>query len=87
MVLKYYDDMKDAPLSDLFRQASINTENQLMDFSYYSWNFFPDTVLSIGEYIIFYQGGQIDHGTDVTGPVYQSSAELSTMQNALQEWI
>ena len=28
--LNYYANMKDAPLSDLLRQASINTENKLM---------------------------------------------------------
>ena len=31
--LKYYYDRNDAPLSELFRQASIKTENQLMAFS------------------------------------------------------
>ena len=31
--LKYYSDMNDAHLSDLLRQASIKTENQLMVFS------------------------------------------------------
>ena len=30
---------------------------------------------STGAYIIFYQGGPIDHGTHVPGPVSQSSAE------------
>ena len=30
---KYYSDMKDAPLSELLRQAIIKTENQLVDFS------------------------------------------------------
>ena len=41
--LKYYADMRDAPLSDLLRQASIHTENQLMDLSDSSWQDFPDT--------------------------------------------
>ena len=31
--LNYYSDMNDSPLYDLFRQASIKTENQLVDFS------------------------------------------------------
>ena len=31
--LKYYDDMKDAPLSDLFIKSSIHTGKQLMAFS------------------------------------------------------
>ena len=36
---------------------------------------FPDTVRSIGSYIIFYQCGTTDHGIHVPGPVSQSSAE------------
>ena len=68
---KYYDDIKDAPLYDLLRQASINTQNQLMDLSDYSWKYFSDTFRSTGSYIIFYQGGTIDHGTYVPVPVSQ----------------
>ena len=75
MDLKYFEDLNDAPLSNLLRQASIKTENQLMDFSDSSWRNFPDTERSKGAYIIFYQGGPIDHGTHVPGPVSQSSAE------------
>ena len=66
--------MNDVPVSDLLRQASIKTENQLMDFSDSSWQYFPDTGRITGSYIIFYQGGPIDHGTHVTGPVAQLSA-------------
>ena len=51
--------MKYAPLSDMFRNASIQTENQLMAFSGSSWKYFPDTGRSTGAYIIFYQGGQL----------------------------
>ena len=69
--LKYYVDMDDAPVTKLLRQASINTENHLMDFSNSSWQDCPDTGRSIGAYIIFYQGGPIDHGTNVPGPVSQ----------------
>ena len=46
-----------------------------MDFSDSSWQDFPDTGRSIGAYIIFYQGGPIDHGTHVPGTIAQSSAE------------
>ena len=35
----------------------------------------PDTGRSTGSYIIFYQGGTIDHVTHVLVPVAQSSAE------------
>ena len=46
-----------------------------MTFSDSSWQDCPDTGSSTGAYIIFYQGGQIDHGTHVQGPVAQYSAE------------
>ena len=63
--------MKYAPLSDLLIKASINNENQLMVFSDYSCQYFPETGRSTGEYIIFYQGGTIDHDTYVPVPVAQ----------------
>ena len=71
---KYYADMNDAPVSDLLRQGSIKTENQLMAFSGYSWQDCPDTGRSTGAYIIFYQGGPIDHGTHIPGTFAQSIA-------------
>ena len=67
--LKYYADLNDAPVSDLLIQANIKTKNQLIDFSDSSWQGFTDTGRSTGAYIIFYQGGTIDHGTHVPGPV------------------
>ena len=75
LVLNYYADLNDSPVTDLSRRASINTKNHLMAFSDSSWQDFPDTGRSTGAYIIFYKGGPIDHGTHVTGPVAQSSAE------------
>ena len=62
MGLKYYADMKYAPLSDLLMQASIKTEKQLMVLYDSSWNDFTDTGRSSGAYIIFYQGEPIDNG-------------------------
>ena len=67
--------MNDATLSELLIQANINTENQLMDLSDSSWNYFPETARSTGAYIIFCQGGTIDYDTHVPGTVAQSSAE------------
>ena len=63
--LKYYADLNYALVTDLLRQASIKTKNHLMDFSDSSWQYFPDTGRSTGAYVIFYQGGPIDHGTYV----------------------
>ena len=73
MVLKYYVDMNDAPVTDLLRQANIKTKNRLMGFYDSIWQDCPDTGISTGSYIIFYQGGTIDHGTYVPGPVALSS--------------
>ena len=73
--LKYYADMNDSPVTNLLRQDSIKTKNHLIAFSDSSWQDFPDTIRSTGAYIIFYKGGRIEHGTHVTGPVAQSSAE------------
>ena len=67
--LKYYADIKDALLSDMLRQSIISTKYQLMVFSDSSWQDFPDTGISTRSYTIFYQGGPIDHGTHVSGPV------------------
>ena len=73
--LKYYEDMNDAPVSNLLRQARIKAENHLMDFYDSSWQDCADTGRSTGSCIIFYQGGLIDHGTHVIGPFSQSSTE------------
>ena len=72
--LKYYADINYAPVTDLLRQANIKTKNHLMAFYDYSWKYCPGTGISTGAYIIFYQGGKIEHGTHVPGPVAQSSA-------------
>ena len=71
MGLKYYADMNDASVTYLLRQASIKTENHLMDFSDSSWKDCLDTGRSTGAHIIFYQFGPIYHGTLVPGPVSQ----------------
>ena len=72
---KYYVDINYAPVTELLRQASIKTNNHLMAFSDSSWQDCPDTGRSTGAYIIFYQGGPIDHDTHVPVPVAQSNEE------------
>ena len=74
--LKYYADIRYAILSDLLSQASIKTKNQLIDFSDSSYWYCQNAVRSKGAYILFYQGGPIEHGTHVTGPFSQSISEI-----------
>ena len=73
--LKYYAKIEDAPLSDLFIQVRIKTENQLMMFSDSIWQDWPDNDISIGAYILFYQGGLIAHFTHVTVTADQYSTD------------
>ena len=68
---KYYDNIKDATLYYLLIQPRIKTDHKFMDFYDSSWQDFPDTGRITGAYIIFYQGGPIDHGTHVPGPFFQ----------------
>ena len=75
LVLNYYAYIEDAHLSDLLIQATIKNKNQLMVLSGSSWKYCRDTVRIKRSYIIFYQGGPIDHVTHVTLPVSQASAE------------
>ena len=73
--LKYYYSLNDAPISDLLRKSSLETENPLIDFSNFSWQDCPDTGSSTRAYVIFYQGGPIDNVTRVPGPVAQYSVD------------
>ena len=67
--LKYVTKIQDAPIYVLLIQASINTENQLIVFYDSKWKYCLDTDRSTGAYIVFYQGGPINHCTHVLGPV------------------
>ena len=85
--LKYYADLNDAPVTYILRQANIKTKNNLMDFYDSSWQDCPETGRSIGAYIIFYQGGPIEHGTHVQDQLLNPVQKVSTMKHALQEWL
>ena len=70
LVLKYYAKIEDKHLSDLLINPSIKTDNQLVMLSDSRLQDFTDTGRSIGAYIVFDQGGHIDHCTHVPGPFY-----------------
>ena len=75
--LKYYSKKEDAPLSDILRQASINTDKQLMMFSDSRWHYCPDTGISPGAYIVFMFQVQLQN----------ILLKVSIMQHSMQEWI
>ena len=61
-----HDYMKDAPLSDLLRQANINTYNHSVVFYDYNWQDCPGNGRSTGAYIIFVKGGPMNRDSRVT---------------------
>ena len=69
LILKYYSKIEDLPLFDLLIQAIIKSENQLRVLYEYIWQECTDTDKCTGSYIVFYQGGPIDHCKHVTGTV------------------
>ena len=85
--LKYYADMNDTPVSDLLIKASIKTENQLMDFSDYSWQDFPDTGKIKGAHTIFIKVGQFTIEHMFQDQFINLVHKVSTMKHALQEWL
>ena len=87
MGLEYYAYINDAPVSDLLRQVSIKTDNHLMDFSDSSWQDFPDTGRSTGEYIIFINVGQLTMAHMFQDQLLDKFQKVSIMQNSLQEWL
>ena len=85
--LNYYDEIKDAPLSDLLRKASINTDNQLMVFSDYSCKYFPYTGRSTVAHSIFIKVGQLTMTHMFHDQLFNQVHKVITMYNALQEWL
>ena len=85
--LKYYTDMNDAPISDLLRQASIKTDNQLMDFLILVGNI-VQTLSKLQEHILFYiKVDQLTMTHMFQGQLHNPVQKLSTIQHALKEWL
>ena len=82
--MKYHSDIKDAPLSDLSRQANIKTENKLMVFYDSSWQYFPDPGRSTGAYIIFMKVGQLTMSRMFQDQLLNQVQKVSKIQHVLQ---
>ena len=87
MGLKYYADLNDVPVSDLLRQASIKTDNHLIDFSNYSWQDFPETVRVKEHKLSFMKVGQFTMTRIFQDQLLNQVHKVSTMQYLLQKWI
>ena len=58
-----------------------------MVFSDSIWQNFPDTGISTGAYILFYQGEPIDNFTHVPGPVSQSISDSEYNTACTSGWL
>ena len=66
---RYYAKTEYAHLSEPLRQSGINTDNQFMMLYDSIWQDCPDTGIITGAYILFYQGGPVDHCTHLPVPL------------------
>ena len=87
MVLKYYSDMNDAPITDLLRQARIKNENRLMDFMILVGNI-VQTLAEVQEHILYFiKVGQLTMSHMFHDQLLNQVQKISTMQHAQQEWL
>ncbi|MGH3054708.1 MAG: reverse transcriptase domain-containing protein, partial [Gaiellaceae bacterium] len=73
--IKFYSNIADAPVTQLLRSQNITPSSNFYSFSDSSWQDCPTSGRSTGSYLIFYQGGVVDHSSFVPTPVAMSSGE------------
>ncbi|MGH7954439.1 MAG: reverse transcriptase domain-containing protein [Gloeomargaritales cyanobacterium] len=73
--IKYFSNLQDAPVTKLLQDNNITPRRDLFSFSDSSWQDCPDTGRSTGSYLVFYQGGVVDHSSFIPEPVAMSSGE------------
>ena len=79
--------MNDAPVTDLLRQASIKTENHLMDFMILFGNI-SRALVEVQEHALsFINVGQFTMAHMFQDQLLNQVQKVITMQHSLQEWI
>ena len=73
--LRYYAILEESPIYKMLKVNNITPSRNLFTFSDSSWDDDFDTSRSTGGYLIFHQGGVVDHSSNMPGPVAMSSAE------------
>jgi hypothetical protein len=81
--LTYYSDITKAPVYKMLKDNNITPKRKMFTFSDSSWDDDHDTSRSTGGYLIFYQGGVIDHSSNLPIPIAMSSAEAEYNQCCL----
>ena len=83
--MEYYADMNDALVSDLLRQDSIKTENQLMFFLIIVGKIAQPLEEVQGNTLYFIKVGQLTMSHMFQDQFLNQVQKMSTMQHALQE--
>ena len=73
--IKYYHKKEESPLYSLLKTNNIDTSQELIMFTDSSWQDEIDTSKSTGCYMIMFQGGVVDHSSNIPDPIAMSSAE------------
>ena len=73
--LTFYSDITQSPVYKLLQENNITPSRNMFTFSDSSWDDDHDTSRSTGGFLIFYQGGIVDHSSNMPDPVAMSSAE------------
>ena len=85
--LKCYADMNDAPVSDLLIQATIKTENHLMDFMILVGKI-VQTLAEVQEHTLYFiKVSKFTMAHMFQDQLLNQFHKLSTMKYALQEWL
>ena len=85
--LKYYADMNDAPVSDPLIQASIETENHLMNFLIL-FGRIVHTMAKLKEHILYFiKVVQLTMPHMFQYQLLNKVQKASSIQNALQKWL
>ena len=87
MDLKYHADMNDAPVSYMLRQASNKTENRLMAFTDYCLQYFQTLVEVQDHTLSFIKVRKFTMAHLLQDQLLNKVQKVSTMQNAMQEWL
>ena len=73
--ITYYSKIENSPVHQMLKMNNITPSRNLFTFSDSSWDDDHDTSRSTGGYMIFYQGGVVDHSSNMPNPIAMSSAE------------
>ena len=87
LVLEYYADMKDAPLSDLLIKDIFKIENKLMIFLDSSFKI-VQTLLEVQEHTLYFiKVGKLTMSHMFQDQLLDQVQKVNTMKHSLKEWI